>query len=184
MGVRTAGKGYKVTSVSNSDSDDEQYEMEEQSPMNLYPPATFPVQGFKRRITDFQDGESAHYYREGSIPKKAKRSKHRVNKKKGVVDNNNNRSHTKMKGATNLGGEWRQEHDLAFVHNIAAADKTDSAFQATRNNGIWPNGPQINQANGSNKRRRATDEEADYHQDGEYHHQAHGSRKAKIRKTK
>lgn len=178
MGVRTAGKGHKVTSVSNSDSDDEQRNMEERSPMNPYPPAAFPVQGFKRRMAHFQDGESAHHYREGSTPKKAKRSKHQSNEKKGSINNNNNnnnkRSHTKMK-ATNLAGERRREY--------GPAGKTDSTFQATRGNGTWPNESHLNQAQGSNKRRRAADDETDYHQDREFHPQGpHGSRKAKSRK--
>ena len=185
MGVRTAGKGHKVTSVSNSDSDDEQYNMEEQSPVNPYPPA-FPAQGFKRRMAHFQDdeSESAHHYREGSMPKKAKRSKHQSNEKKGSTNKKNNkRSHKKMKAATNLAGERRGECGLGFLHNMTAS-KTDSTFQATRGNGTWPNESHLNKAQGSNKRRRAADDETDYHQDKEFHPQGpHGSRKAKTRKT-
>lgn len=172
MGVRTAGKGHKVTSVSNGDSDDEQYNMEERSPVNPYPPAAFPVQGFKRHMAHFQDGESAHHYREGSMPKKAKRSKNQSNEKKGSIKKNNKkRSHTKMKAATNLAGERRREY----------GSKTDSTFQATKGNGTWPNESHLNKAQGSNKRRRAADDGTDYHQDMEFH--PHGSRKAKTRKT-
>lgn len=184
MGVRTAGKGHKVTSVSNGDSDDEQYNMEERSPVNPYPPAAFPVQGLKRHMAHFQDGESAHHYREGSMPKKAKRSKNQSNEKKGSIKKNNKkRSHTKMKAATNLAGERRREYGLGFLHNMAAS-KTDSTFQATKGNGTWPNESHLNKAQGSNKRRRAADDGTDYHQDREFHPQGlHGSRKAKTRKT-
>lgn len=178
MGVRTAGKGHKVTSVSNGDSDDEQYDLEEQSPINPYPPVAFPVQGFKRRIAHLQDGESAQ---EGSMLKKAKRSKHQLNAEKGTI-NNKNRSHTKMEAAANLGGDHRRERGLALVQNTAITE-TDSTFQATRDNGIWPNEPHIYEAQGSKKSRRAADDETDYHQNGEHHRQAHGSRKAKVRKT-
>lgn len=187
LGVRTAGKGYKVTSVSISDSDNEiekRYDMELQSFMNPYPPATFPVQGFKRRMPDSEGGDSAHYYQEGSLPKKVKRFKHQSDEKKGTVkSNNNNRSHTKTKAGTNLGGLRGREHNLTFVENIAAAAKADSKFQATRGNGIWPNESHTNQAQGSNKRRRGADDDKDYNPDGEYHQWGRGSRKSKIRKS-
>lgn len=179
MGVRTAGKGHKVTLVSNSDSDDEQYNMEEQSPVNQYPPA-FPVQGFKRRMDHFQDDEpeSAHNYREGSTPTKAKRSKHQSNEKKGSIKRHNNKtSHKKMKAETNLAGDRRGEYGMT-------AGKTDSTFQATRGNGTWSNEFHLNKAQNSNKRLRAADDETEYHQDREFHPQGpHGPREAKTRKT-
>ena len=146
---------------------DEQYDMEEQSLINPSPPAIAPVQWFKRRIAESEDGESAHY-QGGSMPKKAKRSKYQLNGRKRTV---NNRSHTKRKAATNLGVR-RRAHDVAFVHNIAAA-KTDSQ---ARSNGVWHNEPQ---ARGS-KRRRAADDEVEY-QNGEYNR--HGSKKAKTGKS-
>lgn len=188
LGVRTAGKGYKVTSVSNSDSDndiDKRYAMEVQSLMNPYPPATFPVLGFKRHVPDFEGGDSAHYYQEGSLPKKAKRFKHQSDEKKGTAkgNNNNKRSHTKTKAGTNLGGVRGREHNLAFVENIAAAAKADSKFQATRSNGIWPNESQIDQAQGSNKGRRGSDDDTGHNSDGEYHQWDRGSKKSKIRKS-
>lgn len=187
LGVRTAGKGYKVTSVSNSDSDneiDKRYDMELLSLMNPYPPATFPVQGFKRRILDSEGGDSAQYYQEGSLPKKAKRFKHQSIEKKGAVNNsNNNKFHTKTKAGTNLGALRGREHNLAFVENIAAAANADSKFQAARSDGIWPNESHINQAQGSNKRRRGADEDTDYNPDGGYHQRGRGSRKSKIPKS-
>lgn len=181
MGVRTAGKGYKATSVSNSDSDDginKQYDMEAQSFMNSYSPATPPVQGFKRRMPDSEAGDSA-------LPKRAKSFKHQSNEKKGTANNNNNRSRTKSKTGTNLGG-LRWEHNLAFVENIAAAAagaKADSKLQATRSNGIWPNESYINQAKGSNKRRRGAEDDTDYNPDGEHYQLGRSSRKPKIRKS-
>lgn len=185
--MRTAGKGYKVTSVSNSDSDndiDKRYDMEVQSLMSPYPPATFPVQEFKRHMPDFEGGDSAHYHQEGSLPKKAKRYKHQSDEKKGTAKSNNNRRpHTKTKAGTNLGGVRGREHNLAFVENIAAAAKADSKFQATRSNGIWPNESHINQAQGSNKRRRGADDHTEYNPDGEYHQWDRGSKKSKIRKS-
>lgn len=189
LGVRTAGKGYKATSVSNSDSDneiDKPYDLEVQSLMNSYPPATLPVQGVKRGMPDSEGGDSTHYsYQEGSLPKKAKRFKHQSNEKKGTV--NNKRSRTKTKAGINLGGLQGREHNLAFVENIAAAAaaaaKADSKFQATRSNGIWPNESHINQVQGSNKRRRGADDDTDYNPDGEYHQWGRGSKKSKIRKS-
>lgn len=149
--------------------------------MYPYPPATLPVQGFKRHMPDFEGGESAHYYQEGSQPKKAKRSKQQSDQKKGTVKSNNN--HTKTKAGTNLGGVRGREHNLAFVENIAAAAKADSDFQASSSNAIWPNESYINQAQSSNKRRRGTDDDTDYNPDGEYLHLGRGSKKSKTRKS-
>lgn len=188
LGVRTAGKGYKVTSVSTSDSDneiDKRYNMEGHSLLNLYTPATFPAPGFQRHMPDFEGGNSAHYHQEGSLPKKAERFNNQSDEKKGTVkgSNNNNRSHTKTKAGTNLGGVRAREHNLAFVENIAAAAKADSEFQATSSNAIWPQESNINQAQSSNKRRRGTDDDTDNNPDGEYHQWGRGSKKSKIRKS-
>lgn len=193
LGVRTAGKGYKATLVSNSDSDNEigkRYDMEVQSLLNPHPPATFPVQGLKRRIPGSRGGDSAHYYQAGPLPKKARRFKRQSNEKKGAVNNNNNRSRTKTKAGTNLAGLQGREHNLAYVENIAAAAaataavvKADSKVHASRSHGIWPNEANINQAHGSNKRRRGADEDTDYNPDGEYHQWGRGSRKSKNRKS-
>ena len=188
LGVRTAGKGYKATSVSSSDRDseiDKRYDMEVQSLLNPYPPATFPVQGLKRRISGSRGGDSAHYYQAGSLPKKAKRFKRQSNEKKGAVNNNNNRSRTKTKAGTNLASLQGREHNLAYIENIAAAAavKADSKVHASRGNGIWPNESNINQSQVSNKRRRGADEDTDYNPDGEYYQWDRGSRKPKNRKS-